>query len=172
MVPSRDIKSMSKTDPKKLGKKGTTYDTKVPDAANSDSDEWSNKAVMQNDSDSTERETKQNTQPLKKQRVIIFGHKKHHLLRFFGSNPNPTPKAIKKLAMQTGVTNQRINLWFRIQRNKKKNEREKMKNVLFHVIMHNYLKSVTPVVAKSFQEYLEVSNTFNLICYLTLLLKH
>ena len=160
---------MSKTDPKEVEKNGTTY-TKIPDNSDSDNDKWSNKAVKQSDSDSTERATKQITKPQKKQRVIISGHKKHHLLRFFRINPNPTPKAIKKLAMQTGVTNQNINVWFKNQRNQKK-EQEKMKNVLFHMLMHNYLKSVTPVAARSFQEYLQVSNTFSLICYLTLLLK-
>jgi len=59
-----------------------------------------------------------------------------------------------------------------MQRNQKKNEQEKMKNVLFHVLLHSYLKNVTPEVARDYKEYLQVSNTFSLIYYLTLLLKH
>jgi len=55
--------------------------------------------VKQSDSDSPEKATKQITKPQKKQRVKISGHKKHHLLKFFTMNPNPTPKDIKKLAM-------------------------------------------------------------------------
>lgn len=86
---------------------------------------------------------------------LIIGIERR-LTEVFRCHPNPSHKRIKKLSVELDMSEENIDGWFKSQSHTDFLETEKVKGMIFHVLVHAYLQKVSPVAASAFLTSLQV----------------
>lgn len=90
------------------------------------------------------------------------------LTQVFRRHPNPSPKCINKLSKELDISEDKLNEWFKAQSHKDFLESEKIKSMVFHVLMHAYLQKVNLAAANALFTHLQVQFDYLLYSFVLL----